>query len=309
MLIDRYLFNVVGENPERVSSLHASTLRRLKAYAIAVHIPVMLWCVAGYVLASRVFGFPPAGAAAVAAFCSLLIYLVERLVLATPKAWYVNFGRFMIGVVMAVLGASMVDLVIFEREVSQQLVQVGEARIEAEYTILITRQAHTVAQSKGDWLAAQAAANCEANGTCGSRVRNVGPVYHELAQQADRLRADYSHAQVQLERLTSERSRALVDWKSSPAALHQAGLLARVEALHRYTRSNRAAFVAWLLLFTLVLFFELMVVLVKLVFKETVDDRIEVIREQISQHKATAYMQAITSPVAEARRLIEGTYG
>ena len=58
----------------------------------------------------------------------------------------------------------------------------------------------------------------------------------------------------------------------------------------------------------LVLFFELMVVLSKLVFGETVDDELDQIREQISQQKARAYMEAVTSPVTNARQLLESAY-
>ena len=57
-----------------------------------------------------------------------------------------------------------------------------------------------------------------------------------------------------------------------------------------------------------VLFFELMAVLAKLVFGETVDDELDQIREHISQQKARAYMEAITSPVAGARNLLEASY-
>jgi hypothetical protein len=308
MFIDRYLFNVVGERPERIRSLHASTIRRIKASALAIHIPVLLWGVSGFVLAHRVFGVAPPLACGVAAFCALVVYLVERLVLATPANWYVNAGRVAIGVMIAVLGASAVDLVLFEREVNAQLRRTGETRLEAEIGEAIAKQAQRVEQAKQDWLRAREAANCEANGTCGSRVRNVGPVYRELALQAQALRGDYDRAQQALDGLVAARQEALEEWRTSPEVVAQAGLLARVEALHQYTLENRGAFWVWLMFFLLVLFFESLVVLVKLVSGETVDDRIEMIREQISQQKATAYLDAVTSPVAEARRLIEVAY-
>jgi len=304
-----YLCQVVGEPPDKIGRLHGSTVRRIKASAIAIHIPVLLWGITGFVLSAQVFKLDRLQAAGIAGLCALLIYLVERLVLATPKTWYVNVGRVAIGIVIAVLGASTVDLVIFDREVSQQLRQSGEARLEAGFSTAMAAQTRVIEQSKGDWLAARAAANCEANGTCGSRIRNVGPVYRELAREAATLREDYVVAQRTLEELAVSRDQALAEWQSSPLAVEQAGLLTRVEALHQYTMQNKAAFCAWLLFFLLVLFFESMVVLVKLVFGETVDDRIEVIRERISDQRASAYLEAVTSPVAEARRLIEGTYG
>lgn len=94
---------------------------------------------------------------------------------------------------------------------------------------------------------------------------------------------------------------------SSPPRPEEAGLLSRVEALHHYTMNNTVAMVAWLLFFALVLFMELMVVFVKLVFGETVDDQLDRIREQLSRHKAESYLEAMTSPVAGARGLLEGT--
>jgi hypothetical protein len=308
MSISNYLCHVVGEQPERVGRLHDSSQRRMKAFAIAIHIPVTLWALTGYVIASRVFNQEPGISAAVALFCAGLIYLVERLVLATPKVWFVNLGRFFIGVVISLLGATAVDLVIFEREVALQLKASGEARITAEFDRQLAEQQQATGQKKADWLKVQDAANCEANGTCGSRVRSVGPVYRELARQATLLRRDYDAAQARLVALGEERTKAIAEWRDSPKALEEAGLLSRVEALHEYTVNNTAALVAWSLFFALVLFFELMVVFAKLVFGETVDDRLARIREDLSDHKAKSYLESVTSPLAGARHLLESSY-
>lgn len=308
MTMSNYLCHIVGEQPERVARMHASTVKRTKAFAIAIHIPVMLWAVTGYVIASKIFGLEPWSAAAIAVFCSGLIYMVERVVLATPKVWYVNVSRVVIGLVISVLGASTVDLVIFDREVAQQLREAGEAQIRATHDKALEQQKLVLAQKKVDWLKAQDAANCEANGTCGSRVRSVGPVYRELARQAETMKSEYMAAQVQLDVLNTQKGQAVVQWSATANVGNQAGLLTRVEALHQYTANNTAAFTAWILFFVLVLFFELMVVLSKLVFGETVDDELDQIREQISQQKARAYMDAVTSPVANARQLLESSY-
>lgn len=305
MNFSNYLCAVVGESPERVARLHDSTRRRLKTFAIALHIPVVLWAVTGFVIASRVFHVGIWESAGIAAFCSGLIYMLERLVLATPKAWFVNLGRLVIGLVIAVLGASAVDLVIFEREIALQLRTAGLVRITAEYDRALGQQQAVVSQKKADWMAAQAAANCEADGTCGSRVRSVGPVYQKLAQQALVLRQDYERAQARMEALAEERQSELNAWRDSPKALEEAGLLSRVEALRHYTMNNTAALVAFLLFFFLVLAMELMVVFVKLVFGETVDDRLDRIREELSRHKAESYLEAMTSPLAGARTLLD----
>jgi hypothetical protein len=232
---------------------------------------------------------------------------VERLVIATPKVWFVNIGRVLIGVVIAVLGASAVDLVIFDREVTQQLMDTERDNQARKYDKLISEQSANVAMIKNEWHQAQSAANCEANGTCGSGSKSLGPIYRQLSKQAEILRKDYLAAQSKLESLAAMKTESIDKDNSSIVA--KAGLLARVQALHEYTSSNRAALFGWTLFFLLVLLFEMMVVLSKLVFGETVDDRINAIREEINRHKAETFKMQITSPVVHASQLLDGAYG
>lgn len=308
MTMSSYLCCIVGETPQRAARFHQSTIRRTTAFAIALHIPVLLWAATGFVIASQIFKLGDLAAGSVALMCSGLVYLVERIVLATPKAWFVNIARVVIGLVISVLGASTVDLVIFDREITEQLKRDGEARLIDEQDKLLQAQASVVAQKKADWLAAQEAANCEANGTCGSKVRSVGPVYRELARQASLLHREHSEAEAQLAAMQAHKGQVLAKWRNDPTVADKAGLLARVQALHTYTMSNIAAQVAWGMFFVLVLFFELMVVLAKLVFGETVDDVLDRMREEISRQKAEDYVRATTTPIGMAQAMLADVY-
>lgn len=304
MTMSTYLCRIVGETPERAARFHISTIRRTTTFAIAIHIPVLLWAITGFVISSQIFHLGSLQSALVSFICSGLVYLVERIVLATPKVWFVNLSRLVIGLVISVLGASTVDLVIFDREISMQLQQDDETKLALEQDIRIRQSAASLAQKKTEWLSAQDAANCEANGTCGSKVRSVGPVFRELARHTEVLHREYANAQNDHASLVMQKESALVKLRSEPRSADNAGLLARVQALHHYTLSNTAAGVAWALFFILVLFFELMVVLSKLVFGETVDDELDRMRERISQQKAADYMDAMISPLAPARALL-----
>jgi hypothetical protein len=306
--ISSYLCHVVGESPARASRFHVSTIRRTKAFAIAIHIPVALWAVTGYLIACEVFKLSNTLSLSIALGCAALIYLVERLVISTPKVWIVNISRVAIGIVIALLGASAVDLVIFEKEIQEQISVSKREALETSHDTEILQQIKLVDRKKEDWLQLQNTANCEANGTCGSKIRSTGPVYRELARQADFLRKEYVLAQKQLNKLQDTKKLALDEFRAHTTAENDAGLLNRLQALHDYTDRNRWAFVAWALFFSLVLFFELMVVFCKLVFSDTVDDELETIREVISQKKARDYMEAVTNPAAGALALIDGNY-
>lgn len=304
MLISHYLCHLVGENPQRLAGYHDSTITRLKAFAIAMHIPLLMWGVTGHLIASQVFNRSHGDASLIALLCVALIYMVERIVIATPKNWGVNVIRLCIGLIMALIGASAVDMVIFQREVALQLKVSGESSIHAEHDAMLEKQRILTEKIRTEWAQRQASANCEANGTCGSRMRSIGPIYRQLVQQAEALRQEHREASLKIAALESAKAQALESWRTSDRASEQAGLLARIQALHDYTLNNAAACAAWLLFFLLMLCFELTVVLVKLAFGPTVDDHIALVREAVSHHRASTYRDAVTSPIAGAKQLM-----
>ena len=239
--------------------------------------------------------------------CAMSIYLVERIVIATPKKWYMSLLRLVLGVVIALLGSSTVDLIIFEREISEQLQVDAKQRIAVDFEQKSASVKIALDQKKSDWQRALEAANCEANGTCGSRLRSVGPVYRELSRQAETLRKDYLTEQQKFELLNNKKLEDLEKASNLEQVSVNAGLLSRISALHEYTAKNSAALIAWILFLSLVIFFELMVVIAKFVFDETVDDELDQIREFISQDRARAYKETVTSPMYNARELVYST--
>ena len=305
MTISNYLCRIVGESPQRAARFHDSTIRRTNTFAIAIHIPVILWALTSFVIASKIFYLSTLLALMVGLICASLVYLVERIVLATPKCWSFNIARLIIALVISILGASTIDLVIFDREISEQIQRDGEARLVTVHDTQIQSQVAIVAQKKIDWFKSHEAAACEANGTCGSLVRNIGPVYRELARQTELLHREFSGAKDKLTHLQTQKEQELAQWLSQPPRDDKVGLLARIQALHAYTTANTAAQVAWILFCVLILFCELLVVLTKIVFGETVDDDLEQMREEISRHKAQEYVNATISPLASARSMID----
>jgi hypothetical protein len=304
MSVSRYLCFVIGENPDRIRRCHASTRSRTTAYGIALHIPVLIWAVTGYLIASQLFAMSPGASAAVAFGTATLVYLVERVVIASPRGWLLNVARFSISIVAATLGASAVDLTIFQREVEQQLRVDREREITERFDQLAAQQRSDIERRKADWSDAQGAAACEADGTCGSRVRSTGPVYRQLARHAELLRNDYLNAVKRLEALEVQRGAEMQRAATGGEVLRDAGLLARLDALHRYTLTHDIALLAWALFFGLVMLLELLVLIIKLGFGDTVDDRIERMRERATEHRAKEYLDAVTSPMRQVQAFL-----
>lgn len=308
MQVSKYLCAVIGESSESINKQSKSSKTRAVSFAYAIHIPVIMWSVTGYLIAKNIFKLDLEPSLLVGVFCALMIYLVERLVIAMPKSWYINLGRLAIGLIIAILGASTVDLVIFDREVTQQLVRNGERRIQGQFNDEVKRQKIEVEERREDWAKAKAAANCEANGTCGSGAKNLGPVARELLRQATVMGEEYKAAAVVLKKIRGERDLAVAAYRANPTGIEDAGLLERVRALHQYTKRHKAAFAFWILFFLLVLSFELMVIAVKFAFGETVDDKTTKLKELMDQKKVESYFNTVTSPVFKANQVLSETY-
>jgi heme/copper-type cytochrome/quinol oxidase subunit 4 len=305
----RYCCLVVGEDPAKAQRYHESTLRRLRAFAIALHLPVLLWAISSWTIASQVFGMAPGAALCTAALCSIFIYLVERLVLDTPSGRVMNLLRLVLGVIIACIGASLFDLVLFDKEIAQRLQQHGEQALRERHAMQVSRLEEALEGKRADWLAARHKAQCEADGSC-SGQRGTGPIFQQAQRHADVLHNDYAQAQANLAELAAQHARELAEMQASRSAVQEAGLLMRVKALHEFVVSDVLTLVGYGLVFLLVLMIELIVVIVKSAYRgETIDDRLQSMREQLAEHRARTYLQASTSPVAYAHSLVEQLHG
>ncbi|MEJ7930282.1 DUF4407 domain-containing protein [Ramlibacter sp. AN1015] len=299
---------MAGEDPRRIAHLHKSTLDRALAFGLAIHIPVLLWFASTFLICREIFEQGPLSSLAVACCAGALVYLVERLVIATPRSAWVSLGRFFLGLVVALLGASVIDLVIFEKEIVQHLKAQELTRATTDFDARIATLQPQVDARHQIWLRAEHEAVCEATGACGSGTAGVGPIAKALRERASRLEQEYKQADAALRALREERRTRLAAIQVQPASVREAGLLGRLEALRQYTEERPAALLAWGLFFVLVLCLELLVVLAKIVFGDTVDDRLELVRERVSEQKARDYQAAMTRPGRSADEVLAAAF-
>jgi len=299
-----YCALLVGEDLGRLPRLHSSTRARIKAFGLAMHIPVALWALTSHAVATEVFALAPWSALWVSLFCAGLVYVLERLILAVPRSLSVGLLRVTLALLVALLAASTFDLVLFKKEIAQSLQDGIEARLAIEMRQQREQVTAHVARVRDEWQRTQAAANCEANGRCGSGKASLGPIYRELSRQAELLRGDYLQTTQALAQLETSQATALQ--AAVARAQEEAGLLARMEALVSYLQDKPHARAFWAVLFALVLALELVVMLTKAAFhEETVDDQILRIREDASRLQAQRYLKTLINPAERVRALLD----
>ena len=145
---------------------------------------------------------------------------------------------------------------------------------------------------------------------CGSGQSGNGPRASKLWERANQLRIHYEQAERHLQQIRKDGERELraPDASSAGAELARAGLLARFEALREFAAEKAEVRAVWGLFFLLVLAMELMVLAAKMIYKDTVDDRINFVRERVSEHVAQQYHATMVSPVRAATTLLSQTF-
>jgi hypothetical protein len=303
MLMTRYLLAAVGESHKRYSTLHPESQRRTLTLAWAIHLPVALWASSAWLIASSIFKCPLEVSAAVSVFCALLIYAVERIVIASPQSKWVTAARIVLGLLIATLGASTVDLVVFDREIESQLQVNVERKITADFERELAFLQTDAVNKRAQWERAQEAANCEANGTCGSRFANTGPIYRQLQSQAVFHRDAVLRQEEAITALRDRYTQALAAARQTHTP-PSAGLLERLQALHDFIGENTMAKAAWWLLASLVIMLELIVVFSKLAFGQTVDDHLEIVSQRVARLQADEYLACIDAPGSRVRQIV-----
>ncbi|MFN0216116.1 MAG: DUF4407 domain-containing protein [Saprospiraceae bacterium] len=223
----------------------------------------------------------------------LMIFNLDRYIVMSMKSngsWWrdmlVAFPRLLMAILLALVISKPLELKIFEKEISAEMIQMEqevfkqqEDRVKLRYQTQIESLRSQANALKLETLAKTAyrdslakTAVQEADGTGGSRKKNLGPIYRAKKDAADQ-------AQVELAALLSEFQPLIREKELAAQALeNQAqadiaqldrgrydGLAARLDALSRL--SGRSAAIFWASVFIMLLFIavETAPILVKLI--------------------------------------------
>ena len=210
----------------------------------------------------------------------LMIFNLDRYIVMSMKSrgsWFrdlfVAFPRLVLAVILALVISKPLELKIFDKEIQAELVKMEqevfklqEEKVRARYIPQIKGLDGEVAQIKQELQAKSALRDTlskraiqEADGTGGSRKKNLGPIYRAKKAEADRAEADLLAFQPGALALIAAKE-AKIDTlqgtiKSEIASLERSkynGFAARIEALDRLSRESQA--ILWASLFITLLF-------------------------------------------------------
>jgi Domain of unknown function (DUF4407) len=223
----------------------------------------------------------------------LMIFNLDRYIVLSMKSygsWWRDFGvalpRLALAVFLAIVISKPLELKIFDKEIEAQLIQMEqevfkkqEDRVKDRYEIQVADYQSQIAAMKAeiaektisrDTLALMALQ--EADGTGGSKKKNLGPIYRAK-------KADADNAQQELDNLLAanlpsiqEKEKAIKNIEIAIAAEIAAfdrkkynGMAARIEALEQLTMNSQAVFFANIFIMLLFISIETAPIFVKLI--------------------------------------------
>ena len=232
--------------------------------------------------------------------------------------------RIVLAVVISIVIARPLELKIFAKEIESELIvmeqqvyarQEGELKGRYEATLVQLRQdvqtlKSEITQKSLQRDALALAAQQEADGTGGSRKKNLGPIYKVKKADADKAEKELqSLIQVNSQRIVALESRideAQREMRGEIGALDRTklnGPAARLEALSRLTEQSQAMWWAHMFIMILFLIIESAPILVKLISRSGPYDSML----HITEHKyRCTEVEAIAMETAETKRRTGG---
>jgi len=168
-IIDKYLFGLVDQDYEKKDQLHIQTVRRIKNYARLIHIPVLVWLILGAGISHYEFGLAIPMSLMIGAFCAFVIYFIDLAIISTPPNGWANLGRFLIGLLLATVTSFFIDAKIFEKDIFKSISKGEVSEFQSQISLQIDQKRNEVFDAKEKWQIAQKNAECELDGSCGSK--------------------------------------------------------------------------------------------------------------------------------------------
>ncbi|MCF3110882.1 DUF4407 domain-containing protein [Niabella sp. CC-SYL272] len=124
---------LTGWNYQILASCTEASRKQLKKYASAILILVILWSLIGYSFAERYVGAPLWGCMLTAFIFVLIIVQIERqIILTVGKSKWLGWFRLAIALIMAVLGSSILDQIIFKDDIEKKMIQIVDRQVNEQ---------------------------------------------------------------------------------------------------------------------------------------------------------------------------------
>lgn len=182
---NRYLYAIAGEDPNNFDQHHVDTQRRTSNFGLLIHVPMIIWFLIGFYMTSYLFESSTIFSLIVGVVAVLIIYAIDRSIINSAKTKALTIARISLGIIFAIAGAFLVDVMLFEKDIDQYLANQDADSVRESYQVDMAKLSTDVETKQGAWKAAQKAALDEADGSGGSNPVNEQAMQSHMQQRGD----------------------------------------------------------------------------------------------------------------------------
>ncbi|MCH8555974.1 MAG: DUF4407 domain-containing protein [Schleiferiaceae bacterium] len=124
---------ITGWNYTILSGCTEASKKQIKKYTSAIFILIILWGFIGYSFAQRYIGLDWMYSSIVALVFIVLIIQIERqIILTVGSNKLLGIFRFIIALIMAILGSAIIDQIIFKDDIEKKMIEIVEHQVEEQ---------------------------------------------------------------------------------------------------------------------------------------------------------------------------------
>jgi hypothetical protein len=274
--------------------------RKVIGLAIAMSVPVLVWLISGYLLASKVLRLGIFSSIITGLTCCTIIFLLEKMIVMSKGGGFLSFFRILIGLILAMLGSLSLDEVVFHDDISRSVARLkvlqgitasDSARLEYERINGYQEIQAKIQEAKARYESAEADVINEANGTYGTGKRGVGRITALKDRKATNRKNDLENNYLALAKLDSLKVIYIENARQQALnSFSENGLLTRIKALADLVKTDGWMLFTYILFTLLMLFVEFLVVIFKSNWEKTNYERRMEIIERIGEKRLEILM-------------------
>ena len=125
--------SLTGWNSQILDSCTEASFKQLRKYTSALLILIILWGLIGYLFAERYVNLSCLGCSIVAFFMIIIVLQIERQIILTigKNHWLATF-RFVIAIIMAIIGSAIIDQIIFKDDIEKKMIEIVDRQVKEQ---------------------------------------------------------------------------------------------------------------------------------------------------------------------------------
>ena len=277
----KFFSKITGDDYNMLVNDTPASKKKVVMFANALFLPVILWFLTGYGMATQIFYMSMIHGLIAGAVAGFIVFLIDRSIILAECCGTISYVRILLGFFVATIGSVIIDEIVFKEDIDHHLAQTLEAKIDAErakvendYTSRLTEAKQKSDIAFRDWKQGIKDVKNESDGSYGTGKYGNGKVTALKNALADKQYLEYQTRNSDLVnlQLATDAEKDAAE-KRIRASFGEGMLLNRIKATFELVFSDWAMGIMYFIFTSLLMLVEFLIVILKMNQPESNYDR------------------------------------